>query len=102
VQLRPFGSARAPQSPDSHVGGSQTARGPGGWAIRQQRAAGSAWTAEQVAIGYSGQQEIEKIFRGLKDGDWLKLGPDVSLDRLQNSHSRFLLHAGQVFPADRH
>jgi transposase len=33
------------------------------------------WTAEQVATGYSGQQEIEKIFRGLKDGDWLGWGP---------------------------
>ncbi len=33
------------------------------------------WTAEQVAAGYSGQQEIEKIFRGLKDGDWLGWGP---------------------------
>jgi transposase len=33
------------------------------------------WTAEQVAIGYSGQQEIEKVFRGLKDGDWLGWGP---------------------------
>ena len=29
------------------------------------------WTAEQVAMGYSGQQEIERVFRGLKDGDWL-------------------------------
>jgi transposase len=33
------------------------------------------WTAEQVAIGYSGQQEIERVFRGLKDGDWLGWGP---------------------------
>ena len=33
------------------------------------------WTAEQVAAGYSGQQEIEKVFRGLKDGDWLGWGP---------------------------
>lgn len=33
------------------------------------------WSAEQVAIGYSGQQEIEKVFRGLKDGDWLGWGP---------------------------
>jgi transposase len=33
------------------------------------------WTAEQVALGYSGQQEIEKVFRGLKDGDWLGWGP---------------------------
>lgn len=33
------------------------------------------WTAEQVAAGYSGQQSIEKVFRGLKDGDWLGWGP---------------------------
>jgi transposase len=33
------------------------------------------WTAEQVAIGYSGQQEVERVFRGLKDGDWLRWGP---------------------------
>jgi len=33
------------------------------------------WTAEQVALGYSAQQEIEKVFRGLKDGDWLGWGP---------------------------
>jgi transposase len=33
------------------------------------------WSAEQVAMGYSGQQEIERVFRGLKDGDWLGWGP---------------------------
>jgi len=33
------------------------------------------WTAEQVALGYSGQQEIERVFRGLKDGEWLGWGP---------------------------
>lgn len=33
------------------------------------------WSAEQVALGYSAQQEIEKVFRGLKDGDWLGWGP---------------------------
>lgn len=33
------------------------------------------WSAEQIALGYSGQQEIEKVFRGLKDGDWLGWGP---------------------------
>jgi transposase len=33
------------------------------------------WTAEQVALGYSGQQDIERVFRGLKDGDWLGWGP---------------------------
>ncbi len=33
------------------------------------------WTAEQVALGYSAQQEIERVFRGLKDGDWLGWGP---------------------------
>ncbi len=33
------------------------------------------WTAEQVVSGYSGQQQIERVFRGLKDGDWLGWGP---------------------------
>jgi transposase len=33
------------------------------------------WTAEQVAAAYSGQQRIEQVFRGLKDGDWLGWGP---------------------------
>jgi len=33
------------------------------------------WTAEQVIAGYSGQQHIERVFRGLKDGDWLGWGP---------------------------
>jgi len=33
------------------------------------------WTAEQVVAGYSGQQQIEKVFRGLKDGDWLGWSP---------------------------
>jgi len=33
------------------------------------------WSAEQVAMGYSGQQEVERVFRGLKDGDWLGWGP---------------------------
>jgi transposase len=33
------------------------------------------WTAAQVALGYSAQQDIERVFRGLKDGDWLGWGP---------------------------
>ena len=33
------------------------------------------WTAEQVAAGYSGQQSIERVFRGLQDGEWLGWGP---------------------------
>jgi transposase len=33
------------------------------------------WTAEQVAASYSAQQQIEQVFRGLKDGDWLGWGP---------------------------
>jgi len=31
--------------------------------------------AEQVITAYSGQQHIEQVFRGLKDGDWLGWGP---------------------------
>jgi transposase len=33
------------------------------------------WTAEQIVAGYAGQQSIERVFRGLKDGDWLNWGP---------------------------
>lgn len=33
------------------------------------------WTAEQVVTAYSGQQHIEQVFRGLKDGHWLGWGP---------------------------
>jgi transposase len=33
------------------------------------------WTAGQVAIGYSGQPEAERVFRSLQDGDWLGWGP---------------------------
>jgi len=33
------------------------------------------WTAEQIVAGYSDQQQIEQVFRGLKDGDWLGWGP---------------------------
>jgi transposase len=33
------------------------------------------WTAEQVVDGYLGQQRIERMFRGWKEGDWLRWGP---------------------------
>ena len=33
------------------------------------------WTAEQVVAGYSGQEQVEQVFRGLKGGDWLGWGP---------------------------
>ena len=33
------------------------------------------WTAEQVVAGYAGQQPVERVFRGLKEGDWLGWGP---------------------------
>jgi len=33
------------------------------------------WTAEQVATAYAGQQQVERVFRGLKHGDWLGWGP---------------------------
>ena len=33
------------------------------------------WTAEQIVDGYLGQQRIEQVFRGLKEGDWLRWGP---------------------------
>lgn len=33
------------------------------------------WSAEQVVAAYSGQQHVEQVFRGLKDGEWLGWGP---------------------------
>jgi len=33
------------------------------------------WAAEQVVAAYAGQQQIERVFRGLKDGDWLNWQP---------------------------
>ena len=33
------------------------------------------WNAEQVVAAYAGQQSIERVFRGLKQGDWLPWGP---------------------------
>jgi len=33
------------------------------------------WDAEPIVAGYGGQQSVEKVFRGLKDGDWLNWGP---------------------------
>lgn len=33
------------------------------------------WTAEQIVAGYCGQQQVEQVFRGLKDGEWLGWGP---------------------------
>ena len=33
------------------------------------------WSAAQVATAYNGQQHVERVFRGLKGGDWLGWGP---------------------------
>jgi len=33
------------------------------------------WSAEEVVSAYDGQQPVEQVFRGLKDGDWLGWGP---------------------------
>jgi transposase len=33
------------------------------------------WSAEQIVAGYGGQQSIEQVFRGLKDGQWLGWDP---------------------------
>ena len=33
------------------------------------------WSAEHVVAAYGGQQHVEQVFRGLKDGDWLGWGP---------------------------
>ena len=33
------------------------------------------WTADQIVSAYRGQEAIEQVFRGLKDGNWLNWGP---------------------------
>ena len=33
------------------------------------------WSARQVVEAYEAQQNIERVFRGLKQGEWLKWGP---------------------------
>jgi len=33
------------------------------------------WTGEQVVAAYASQQELEQVFRGLKEGDWLNWQP---------------------------
>ena len=33
------------------------------------------WPPEQVVAGYGGQERIEQVFRGMKEGDWLGWGP---------------------------
>ena len=33
------------------------------------------WASEQVVAAYAGQQELEQVFRGLKQGDWLNWQP---------------------------
>ena len=57
------------------------------------------WSAEQVVAGYSGQQQIERVFRGLKEGDWLGWGPMVSLDRPKDPRPCLLLHVGDLAAA---
>jgi transposase len=49
---------------------------------------GLDWTAEQVVAGYLGQQRIERVFRGLKEGDWLRWGP-----RYHRTDSKIRVHA---------
>ncbi len=46
------------------------------------------WTAEEVVAAYSGQQRIETVFRGFKDGDWLGWGPMYHW-----TDSKILVHA---------
>jgi transposase len=54
------------------------------------------WTAEEVVAAYSGQQRIETVFRGFKDGDWLGWGPMYHWTDSKNSGSRLLLHGGHL------
>jgi hypothetical protein len=57
------------------------------------------WTAEQVVAGYAGQQQVERVFRGLKERRLVRLELHVSLDRLQNPHPCVLLPAGHLLAA---
>ena len=57
------------------------------------------WTAEQVVAGYSGQQQIEQVFRGLKDGDWLGWGPMYHWTDSKIRDPCFLLHARHLAAA---
>ena len=62
----------------------------------------TAWIgrAEQVAGRYMpASNRSSSVFRGLKDGEWLGLGTDASLDRPQNPHPCVLLHAGHLAAA---
>jgi hypothetical protein len=50
------------------------------------------WSAEQVVVGYAGQQAIERVFRGLKDGDWLNWDPmHHSTDRKIRIHAFYCM-----------
>jgi hypothetical protein len=55
------------------------------------------WSAEQIAAAYSGQEQVEQVFCGLKDGESLGWG----LDRQQDPGARVLLHAGHLAAAIR-
>jgi transposase len=46
------------------------------------------WTAEEVVAAYSGQQRIETVFRGFKDGEWLGWSPMYHW-----TDSKILVHA---------
>jgi hypothetical protein len=46
------------------------------------------WTAEQVVTAYAGQQALEQVFRGLKEGDWLNWQP-----RYHWTDSKIRVHA---------
>jgi transposase len=51
------------------------------------------WTAKQVVEGYLGQQRIRRVFRGLKEGDWLRWGP-----MYHRTDSKIRVHAFYCLP----
>ncbi len=58
------------------------------------------WTAEQVVAAYSGQQGIEQVFRGLKDGDWLNWEPMYHwTDRKIRIHAFYCLLGISLLPS---
>jgi transposase len=46
------------------------------------------WSAEQIVAGYGGQQSIERVFRGLKDGRQANAQVDPSVSEGRSDGGR--------------
>jgi hypothetical protein len=47
------------------------------------------WTAERAITGYDGQQQVERVFRGLKDGEWLPWDQGITGLTARSASMRF-------------